>query len=358
VGYVSPDFRNHSCSNFLEPLLAWHDKSVVQVYAYAELRREDGATARYKNYVDHWVPTRGMTDAALAERIRADGIDILVDLAGHTGGNRLGTFARKPAPVSVSWMGYGCTTGLSAIDYYLTDATSAPAGSEECFSETPWRLPMSWVYRPIGAAHMGEVNELPALRNGYVTFGTLTRAIRVNHLTVRVWGELLKRVPNSRLVINSTSYKDAQTQDELAQRFVDQGIARERLVIGCDSPPWDVLRSIDIGLDCFPHNSGTTLFETLYMGIPFVTLTGRPSVGGMGGSILRGLGRPEWITSTETEYIDTAAALAQDLGALAQLRAGLREEMQASLLMNEPAFARSVEDAFRQMFIQWCSENV
>jgi predicted O-linked N-acetylglucosamine transferase (SPINDLY family) len=355
VGYVSPDFRNHSVSYFLEPLLAQRDKSAVEIYAYAELRREDSATARYKSYVDHWVPTRGMSDAALSERIRADGIDILIDLAGHTGGNRLGTFARKPAPVSVSWMGYGYTTGLSAIDYYLTDATSAPAGSEDLFAETPWRLPMSWVYRALSAPAMGEVNALPALQNGYVTFGTLTRAIRINHLTVRVWGDLLKRVPHSRLVINSTSYKDAETQEELAQRFVDQGIARERLLIGCDSPPWDVLRGIDIGLDCFPHNSGTTLFETLYMGIPFVTLTGRPSVGGMGGSILRGLGRPEWIASTEAEYVETAATLAQDLGALAQLRAGLRDEMKGSLLMNEPAFARSVEDAFRQMFIQWCS---
>ncbi len=358
VGFVSPDFRNHSVGYFLEPLLAEFDKSKVHVYAYAELRREDGATARYKSYVDHWVPTRGMSDEALAERIRADGIDILVDLAGHTGGNRLGTFALKPAPVSVSWMGYGYTTGLSAIDYYLTDVTSAPPGSESYFAETPWRLPMSWVYRPIGAPHMGEVGELPAAKNGFVTFGTLTRAIRVNHLTVRVWSELLKRVPGSRLVINSSSYKDAQTQEELAQRFMAHGVERERLLIGFSSPPWDVLRGIDIGLDCFPHNSGTTLFETLYMGLPFVTLTGRPSVGGMGGSILQGLGRPEWIASTEAEYIDIAAALAQDHQALARLRAGLREEMRASLLMNEPAFARSVEDAFRQMFIQWCSENV
>ncbi|MDB5849442.1 MAG: glycosyltransferase [Rhodoferax sp.] len=354
VGYVSPDFRSHSCANFLEPLLSRHDRSQVRVYAYAELLREDPATARYKGYVDHWVPTRGISDAALAERNRADGIDILVDLAGHTGGNRLGVFARKPAPVSLSWMGYGCTTGLSAIDYFLTDAASAPPGSEAFFSEAPWRLPTGWVYRPAGVKQMGEVGPLPAERNGYVTFGTLTRALRVNHRTVRVWAALLKRVRNARLVIDSRSYLDAETQEELAARFLAHGVAREQLLIGCHSPPWDVLRGIDIGLDCFPHNSGTTLFETLYMGIPYVTLADRPSVGCLGSSILQGIGHPEWIAQTEAEYIDKAAALAEDTVRLAQLRAGLRGEMQASALMDEAAFARHVEDAYRQMFTQWC----
>ncbi len=356
VGYVSPDFRNHSVANFLDPLLTHHDKAAVQVYAYAELLREDAATARYKRYVDHWVPTRGMSDAALAERIRADGIDILVDLAGHTGGNRLGVFARKPAPVSLSWMGYGCTTGLSAIDYFLTDAASAPPGSEGVFSEQPWRLPVGWVYRPAGADRMGEVGDLPAARHGHVTFGTLTRAVRVNHRTVRVWAELLRRVPGSRLVIDSRSYQDAETQEELAARFTSQGITRDRLLIGCHSPPWDVLRGIDIGLDCFPHNSGTTLFETLYMGIPFISLADRPSVGCLGSSILQGAGHPEWIARTEDDYIDKAAALAQDHAALAQLRAGLRQQMQASALMDEPAFARHVEQAYREMFTRWCTE--
>ena len=357
VGYVSPDFRSHSCANFLEPLLSRHDKRQVRVYAYAELLREDAATARYKSYVDHWVPTRGMGDDALAERIRADGIDILVDLAGHTGGNRLGVFARKPAPVSLSWMGYGCTTGLSAIDYFLTDEASAPQGSERYFAEKPWRLPTGWVYRPAGAAQMGDVSPLPAAQNGYVTFGTLTRAVRVNHRTVRVWAELLKRVAHARLVIDSRSYGDAETQEELAERFVAQGIGRERLLIGCHSPPWDVLRGIDIGLDCFPHNSGTTLFETLYMGIPYVTLADRPSVGCLGSSILHGIGHAEWIAHSEEDYVAKAAALAADPARLAQIRGRLRPEMQASALMDEAAFTRNVEAAYRQMFDQWREDN-
>ncbi|MFZ4287626.1 tetratricopeptide repeat protein [Variovorax sp. HJSM1_2] len=358
VGYVSPDFRNHSCCYFLEPLLSQHNKDAVHVYAYAELRNEDAATARYKSWVDHWVPTRGMSDAALAERIRADGIDILVDLAGHTGGNRLGVFARRPAPVSVSWLGYGYTTGLRAMDYFLTDAVSAPPGSEVYFSEKPWRMPVGWVYRPAGVAQIGEVGPLPALNNGYVTFGTLTRAIRVNHRTVRVWAELLRRVPNARLVIDSSSYKDSETQESLAARFVAQGIEHERLLIGFHSPGWDVLRGIDISLDCFPHNSGTTLFESLYMGVPYVTLADRPSVGRLGSSILQGVGHAEWIAESEIEYIEKAAALAQDVARLSQLRAGLRQKLQASGFMDEPAFAQNVEKAYRSMFDQWCRETV
>ena len=357
IGYVSPDFRQHSVVNFLEPLLARHDRSVVEVYAYAELQREDGVTQRYKHLVEHWIPTVGLGDAQLAERIRADGIDILVDLAGHTGGNRLGVFARKPAPVSLSWMGYGYTTGLSAIDYFLTDAASAPPGSEAVFAERPWRLPVGWAYRPAAAAHMGEPGPLPALRNGHVTFGTLTRAVRINAHTVRVWCALLQRVPGARLRIDSTSFRDAETQEALAARFVALGVERERLLIGCHTPPWDLLRDVDIGLDCFPHNSGTTLFETLYMGVPFVTLAGRPSVGCLGSSILVGLGHPEWIARTEQEYLERAAALAADLPQLAALRAALRGEMQASPLMDEVAFAREVEGAYRQMFQRWEQEN-
>ena len=186
VGYVSPDFRLHAVRHFLEPLLARHDKSQVEVFAYAELAVEDATTTRYRGVVDHWIPTVGLSDEALAERIRADGIDILLDLAGHTSKNRLGVFARKPAPVSLSWLGFGYTTGLSAIDYMLTDGASTPEGSEDLFAEQLWRLATpGYVYRP--ANGMGEVSALPAQRRGFVTFGTLTRAVRINHRSITVW---------------------------------------------------------------------------------------------------------------------------------------------------------------------------
>jgi predicted O-linked N-acetylglucosamine transferase (SPINDLY family) len=355
IGYVSPDFRQHSVRHFLEPLLAHHDHARFEVFAYAELAREDAATQRYRSYCDHFVLTRGMSDEALAERIRADAIDVLIDVAGHTAGNRLLVFARKPAPVSLSWLGYGYTTGLKAIDYLLTDEASAPAGSEHLFSETPWRLAgTSYVFRPDPT--MGQVSPLPALANGFVTFGTLTRAIRINHRTVRVWAQILKRVPGSRLVIDSKNFQHASMQQAMAERFAEHGIERDRLRIGCHSPPWDTLRAIDIGLDCFPHNSGTTLFETLYMGVPYVTLAGRPSVGRLGKSILTGLGNPQWAqawcATSEEAYIDQAVALASDLAALQRTRSALRPHMESSSLMDEAGFTQRMEQACAQMHEQ------
>jgi predicted O-linked N-acetylglucosamine transferase (SPINDLY family) len=355
VGYVSPDFNHHPVRHFLEPLLAHHDKSVVEVHAYSESTREDAVTARYRGYVEHWLLTRGMSDEMLTDRLRTDRIDILVDLAGHTAHNRLGVFARRPAPVSVSWLGYGYTTGLQAIDYFLTDATGAPEGSEHLFAERPWRLATpGYVYRP--AEGMGPVGLLPAARHGRVTFGTLTRSVRINHRSIRVWSEILKRVPRARLVVDSKNFLDAGMRASLVERFAAHDVGPDRLQLGFHSPPWDVLRQFDIGLDCFPHNSGTTLFETLWMGVPFVTLAGRPSVGRLGSSILEGLGHPEWIAHSEAEYVEKAVALATDVERLAILRASLRDEMSASPLMDEAGFARKVEAAYREMFAEWAGK--
>ena len=204
---------------------------------------------------------------------------------------------------------------------------------------------------------MGEVGELPASRKGHISFGTLTRAVRINYKLIRVWSEILKAVPDSHLIINSSNFKSEAMQQRMAERFMAHGIARDRLEIGSNSPPWDVLRNIDIGLDCFPHNSGTTLFEHLYMGNPFVTLASRPSVGCLGASILHGAGHAEWIASSEEEYIAKAVALASDLPALAQLRSSLRAQMEQSPLMDEEGFTKAVEQAYRQMWQQWCESG-
>jgi predicted O-linked N-acetylglucosamine transferase (SPINDLY family) len=356
VGYVSPDFRYHSCRCYLEPLLAHHDKTQVEVFAYAELSKEDDMAARYRSYVEHWIPTKGMSDEALAQRIRDDGIDILVDLAGHTVGKRLLVFARKPAPVSVSWLGYGYTTGLSAIDYYLTDEACVPKGSEGLFSEQPWRIATpAYVYRPTDG--MGEVSSLPAQQRGYITFGTLTRSVRVNHRTIRVWSAILDAVPGSRLIMDSLNFKEPAMQERMAAKFAEHGIARERLEMGYHSPPWDTLRGLDIGLDCFPHNSGATLFETLYMGVPYITLAGRPSVGRLGSSVLQGAGHPEWIAGSEDEYVSKAVELAGDVARLSEMRSELREQMEASPLRDEAGFTRKVEDAYRRMWKNWCEKG-
>jgi predicted O-linked N-acetylglucosamine transferase (SPINDLY family) len=350
LGYVSPDFRRHSCQYFLEPLLERHDRTRFEIHAYAELAQEgDAVTRRHQVLADRWTPTRGLSDAALAQRIADDGIDILVDLAGHTEGNRLAVFAHRPAPVSLSWLGFGSTTGLTAIDYFLSDWAASPPGSEAWFSETPWRLERpALVYRP--APGMGSVSPLPALERGFVTFGTLTRAVRINAHTVRLWSEILRSVENSRLVINSSDFRAPSMQAYLLGEFQRQGIAPDRLHIGYSSPPWDTLRGIDIGLDCFPHNSGTTLVESLYMGVPYISLAGRPGVGRLGAAGLHGVGHPEWCAPSEEDYVRLAVALASDLAALANVRSGLRRQMENSPLMDEAGFARGVEDAFRGMW--------
>jgi len=204
---------------------------------------------------------------------------------------------------------------------------------------------------------MISVSPLPAIMRGFVTFGTLTRSVRINHRTVRVWSEILKQVVGARLVIDSKSFQNEGEHAALIAQFSAQGINLNQLEIGYHSPPWGVLQGLDIGLDCFPHNSGTTLFETLYMGIPFVTLAGRPSVGRIGSSILEGVGYPEWIARTEAEYIKKAVALANDLPALAHLRAGLRKKMAAGPLMDEAGFARKVEAAYHAMFAKWSAKK-
>lgn len=352
IGYVSPDLRRHSVRHFIEPLLASHDHSQVEVFAYAQVAREDGFSARFKTYVDHWCNTVGLDDDALVARIRRDGIDILVDLAGHTIGNRLRVFARKAAPVQVSWLGYGYTTGLDAIDYLLADSHFAPSCSDPLFSEKLLRLPTWAAYRP--AEDMGQPGPLPALRSGRITFGTLSRSVRINRRVIRSWAEILRRVPGASIEINSGDLRDASRHAGLLARFAEHGVAPERVLLGCDSPPWEVLRRIDISLDCFPHNSGTTLFESLYMGVPFVTLAERPSVGRIGSAILHGLGHSEWIAATEQEYIDKVVALAADTDYLSTLRGSLRGKMENSALMDEVGFTRSVEAAYRNIWQRWC----
>ncbi|MES2049022.1 MAG: tetratricopeptide repeat protein [Pseudomonadota bacterium] len=353
VGYVCQSFYNQVCKFFLIPLLEHHDHTQVEIYAYAQIPYEDETTQYYKTLVDHWVPIRGLTDDEAVERIRADGIDILIDVSGHTNSNRLMVFAQKPAPVSLHWLEYGYTTGLSAIDYFMTDKASVTGECDHLFSEKIWRLDgPAYVYRP--DTRLAILNESPASQTGIVTFGCLSRTTRINHRVVRVWAAILDAMPNSRLIINSGDFKDSLVQEEMAARFMQYGIERSRLDIGFSSPSWEVLKHVDIGLDCFPHNSGTTLLETLYMGIPFITLLERPSVGRIGASVLTGMGRTEWIASSEEEYAQKAIILAHDIEALIHMRKTMRQEMQNSALMNEPAFAQSVEKAYRQMWQIYC----
>ena len=353
IGYVSPDFKKHAIQNFLLPILTHHDHQKFEIYAFAELKKEDSLSLKYKSYADHWIRTDRMNDDMLVQKIRELEIDILVDLAGHTRGNRLSVFAQKPAPVSLSWLGYGYTTGLSAIDYFLTDEVVVPKGREHLFSEQPWRLNNYAFFCYQAKTVMGEVSPLPALENKFITFGSLTRAIRINDRVVKTWAAILKRVKNSKLIINSTSFNNTKLKDRYIKKFHDQGIETQRLDFYSQSPPWNSMRQIDIALDCFPHNSGTTLIEYIYMGTPFINYSNRPSVGRIGASILTTLGRPEWITFSEQEYIEKAVSLATNTRKLAKIRETLREEMETSPLMDQKGFVCELEKTYQNMWDKW-----
>ena len=356
IGYVSPDFQVHAVQNFLEPLLAHHDKSNVEVFGYADLAAPDWMTDRYRGYADHWCVVNAMNDQELADQIRADGIDILVDLAGHTAKNRLKAFSLKPAPVQVSWMGFGSTTGMTAIDYFLADGVMMPQGCEPFLAETPWRLPHAgFVYRP--PASFPQPKPLPALRTGHVTFGSLSRAIRLNNELIAVWAELLTRVPGSRLVINSRDFRNVEMQDWMRSRFSALGIDLSRLDVGYDTPAWLPMAHIDVMLDCFPHNSGTTLIEGLYSGLPVVTLAHRPTVGRLGASLLSAIGHPEWIGADVEGYLRIAEDLAADVPKLAHIRATLRDDVVNSAAMDEEGFCRDVEQGYREMWQRYCAKN-
>lgn len=355
LGFVGNSFVQHSCSRFVRPLIANLDREKVEVYIYATQGKEDDYTEWYKDKADHFRNCSGIGDRQMSMRIREDEIDVLCELDGHCYGNRLMMFAKKPAPVSFHWLDYGTSTGLTAIDYYLSDKFTAPSEIQPVISEKIWHLEgHSTVFEP--AQEMGEPNDLPYLTNGYITFGSLTRSIRINHRVVKVWSAVLNAIPNSRLVLNSGDLIDPKTREEMASRFTDLGVERERLIFGFDSPPWDVLRSIDIGLDCFPQNSGTTLMEMLYMGIPFVTLADRPPVGRIGTGILANLGCPDWIANTEEEYAQKLVILAHDIEGLQHIRKNLRGMMQNSVIMDVNFFARSFENAVRGMWQVYCQE--
>ena len=355
IGYVSPDFKKHSAQNFLLPILANHDHQKFKIYAFAEMSKEDSVTRQYQSFVTYWIPTQGLTDQEMDEKIRNLEIDVLVDLAGHTNGNRLGVFARKPAPVSITWLGYGYTTGLTAIDYFLSDNVTAPNGIEHLFSEKIWRLNNYSFCCYQAKKDMGVVGPLPALEKDHITFGTLTRAIRINDRVIKVWSEILKRVKHSKLIINSKSFKNLSVVEDFKKSFKKKGINSNRLNLYYESPPWDTMREIDIALDCFPHNSGTTLIEHLYMGNPFITYANRPSVGKIGASILTALGREEWIAKSEKEYIDKVVALSTNTDKLATIRNSLRKDMKTSPIMDHKGFVRELEKTYQSMWEKWCS---
>lgn len=359
VGFVSGDFRQHSVGHFMAGLLPSLKATGLELVAYANQTKHDAMTDRMKAQFSAWRECETLSDGKLAEQIRADAIDVLVDLSGHTSGNRLLVFARKPAPVQVTYLGYPDTTGLSAIDYILGDPRMFPVGEEALYVEKPWRLPdTSLCFMPPDLPV--EVDPLPATQNGYVTFGCMNNRGKVNDAVIETWARILSAVPGSRMLLQNKPYGDTGVADYVRSRFAARGIAGDRLgMIG--SLPWrehlEMYNRVDIALDPFPYNGTTTSVEGLWMGVPVLALKGDRLVSHMGESILHAVKMPEWIAADKTDYVAEAVAFAGDLPALAEIRAGLRPRLLASPICDAPRFARNMEAAFRGMWQKWCEKQ-
>jgi protein O-GlcNAc transferase len=345
IGYLSPDLYHHAVTFFFEPLLAEHDRSRFVPVCYSARQGSDHVMTRLRSLSALWRDVFAMNDEELANQIYADQIDILVDLTGHMGENRLPVFSRKPAPIQVSWLGYPNTTGLTTIDYRLTDAIADPPGlTDRYYTERLFRLPRGFLcYRPSASAPVvGSFNNLSKISPG----------------TIELWSAILHGVPHSRLVLKNASFSDIPTQQPYYQAFEKHGIRRDRLDFrGLHLELTDhqsVYNEIDVALDPFPYNGATTTCESLWMGAPVITLAGQLHAGRVGASILTQMNLTDLIANSSDEYQRIAITLANDRDRLSELRATLRQRMAASPLCDAKAFAHAVEQAYRTMWRKWC----
>ena len=346
VGYVSPDFRRHAVASFFEPLLAHHDRNRFEIVCYFNHLGADEVTARLRGMAGEWRDSVRWSDEELAARIRDDGIDILIDLAGHTSWNRILTFARRPAPVQASWLGYPGTTGLSAMDYRITDWEADPEGSESLSSERPLRLPHSYFcFQPQAQAQEG--GALPAAASGRVTFGSFNNAAKAGPETLDLWCEVLKAVPGSDLVLKHKAFGDPQVQQRIRTRFAERGVEAGRILMSGwmrdQGSHMMAYHGIDIALDTFPYNGATTTCEALWMGVPVVSLSGRTQPSRMGRSILAAAGFPEWGASSPAHFVQIARSLSESVEDLSAHRAGLRTRIKESALTDAQSFSRAFE---------------
>ncbi len=361
IGYVSPDFHLHSVSFFVEPVLANHDHSSFEIFCYANVKKQDYVTERLRGLADHWCDILGTSHEEVEALVRKHRIDILIDLAGHTANNRMMLFARKPAPVQVSWLGYPDTTGLSTMDYRFTDSHADPEGQSDNFStEKLVRIPSCFLcYNP--PENSPDVEILPALKNGYITFGSFNNLNKVTPLVVDLWARILKSVPGSRLILKSGQLSDRYNRDRFIKMFSENGISSDRIELMSEIPSLTdhlaLYNRIDIALDPFPYNGTTTTCETLWMGVPVIVLEGDRHSSRVGSSLLSAIGRPDWITPTHDAYVSRAVSLSADVEQLKDCRAGLREAVLKSPLTDAKKFTAYIEKSYRQIWKKWCRSH-
>jgi predicted O-linked N-acetylglucosamine transferase (SPINDLY family) len=358
VGFVSGDLRTHPVGHFMEGVLAHLDTRVLAITLYPTNLKEDELSRRLRHLDVSWQPVAGLSDDDAAQRVRNDGIDILVDLSGHTEDNRLLVFARKPAPVQVSWL-YFSTTGLTAMDYLLCDRFVVPSGEVIHYVEKLWVMPNSYLcFTP--PRDDVQVGELPASRHGHTTFGCFNNLTKMDDAVVRCWARLLKTLPDSRLFLKSRQLNDHSMQLTTLERFGQHGIGPDRLILEGPSPRSQYLAAynrIDIALDPFPFPGGTTTVEALWMGVPVLTRRGDRFIAHAGESILANADLSDWIADDDDDYIAKACAFAADRQYLTTLRAGLRPRLIASPLCDAPKFALNLAAAFREMWAIYCASR-
>ena len=353
VGFVSGDFRTHSVAHFFEPILSARDRSAFTYVLYSNYPLQDAVTERLRAAADAWRDVWQLTDGALIELISSDRIDILVDLAGHTASNRLGVFARRAAPVQISYLGYPASTGLATMDYRIADGvTDPPVPADAWHSERLLRLPDSqWCFRPFGTP--AAPGPLPAREAGFVTFGGFNNLTKASETLLACWIQILLRLPTSRLRLTRVS--SSQRAAEIVALFERSGVAPERIecVPYADDPPYGrQFAGVDIALDNYPYNGVTTTCESLYFGVPVVSLYGRNGVSRSGLSLLGTLGLGELAASTPEQYVEIAVALGSDLSRLERLRASLRTRFERSPLRDEKRFAANFEQLLRTAWQQ------
>jgi predicted O-linked N-acetylglucosamine transferase (SPINDLY family) len=356
VGYVSADLRNHSVANAVLPILRHHDHGRVSVACYSGVTRPDHVTAEIRALADRWHDVAELSDDDLAARIRADQVDILVDLSGHSGGNRLPVFAREPAPIQVTAWGYGAGTGLDAMHYFLADPIAVPPEHRGTYAEQIVDLPSILCYEP--PAHAPAVAPPPAGARGYVTFGAFNRLPKITARTLETWARVLVAVPSARLVIKCVGADAPSERDHLLGSLSEHGVHPDRVtILGRTSQP-DHLAAhggVDLMLDTFPQSGGITTMDALLMGVPVVTLLGQRVTGRASASFLTTLGLTDLVAQTPDEYVEIAARLAGDLERLARERATLRERLLTSPLGDAALYTRAVEAAYREIWHRWCT---
>lgn len=359
IGYVSPNFVAHAAAYFFESTVASHDPSKVQIFGYSDVVRGDDHTERIKRHCSYWRDCAQLDDTRLAALIQEDKIDILVDLSGHTRGNRLAVFARKPAPVQITWNGYANTTGMSAMDYRISDYLADPPGlTEHLHTETLLRMPEAYMVfsRPLASPTVGP---LPAARSGTITFGSFNAISKITPVVVETWSRILKANLSSRLLIAAVPSQSARVR--ICGMFGECGIDPTRLTLHGPVQRPDFLalhHEADIALDPFPFNGTTTTCDSLWMGLPVITLAGASHVSRVGLSMLTNIGLPELIASSTDEYVTIATDLANHPNRLQEMRASLRQRMLASPVMDAPRFTKNLESAYRQVWHAWCMQRV